>query len=132
MKQYTQADFDKFEINEYGIRVCPSGDYTRIKSFGAGCSFGYGCTFGEGCRFGAGCTFEGLRFDKQPYFIRVNNIGSRGDGCIIYNSVSGIHVRSGCWFGTRDEFIARVQSVHGGSKYAEQYITAIKLAEITF
>ena len=27
MKKYTQSDFDNFEIDDYGYRICPSGDY---------------------------------------------------------------------------------------------------------
>ena len=55
MKKYTQADFDNFEVDEYGRTICPTGDYTAIKSFGERCSFGARCSFGEGCCFGEGC-----------------------------------------------------------------------------
>ena len=44
MKKYTQADFDNFEVDEYGRKICPAGDYTAIKSFGECCSFGLGCS----------------------------------------------------------------------------------------
>ena len=40
MKKYTQSDFDNFEVDENGYKICPSGDYTQISSFGARCSFG--------------------------------------------------------------------------------------------
>ena len=40
MKKYTQADFDNFEVDEYGRKICPAGDYTAIKSFGERCIFG--------------------------------------------------------------------------------------------
>lgn len=49
MKKYTQADFDNFEVDEYGRKICPAGDYTAIKSFGERCIFGEGCRFGERC-----------------------------------------------------------------------------------
>lgn len=52
MKKYTQADFDNFEVDDYGRKICPAGDYTAIKSFGAGCHFGEWCRFGEWCSFG--------------------------------------------------------------------------------
>ena len=47
MKKYTQSDFDNFEVDENGYKICPSGDYTQISSFGEGCSFGARCSFGE-------------------------------------------------------------------------------------
>ncbi len=39
MKKYTQSDFDNFEVDKNGYKICPSGDYTQISSFGEGCSF---------------------------------------------------------------------------------------------
>ena len=57
MKKYTQEEYDNFEINEYGYKICPTGDYTDIKDFGAYCKFGAGCCFGAGCNFGVGCSF---------------------------------------------------------------------------
>ena len=42
MKKYTQSDFDNFEVDENGYKICPSGDYTQISSFGEGCRFGEG------------------------------------------------------------------------------------------
>ena len=57
MKKYTQADFDNFEVNECGRKICPTGDYTAIKDFGALCSFCARCIFGEQCIFGEWCIF---------------------------------------------------------------------------
>lgn len=51
MKKYTQTDFDNFEVDECGHKICPAGDYTAIKGFGAQCNFGAQCSFGERCRF---------------------------------------------------------------------------------
>lgn len=70
MKTYTIEDFEDFEIDEYGIKICPSGDYSQIKhfdikcsfnercSFSNGCSFTERCHFDENCSFGATCSFE--------------------------------------------------------------------------
>lgn len=73
MKKYTQADFDNFEVDEYGHKICPAGDYTAIKGFGEQCSFGAWCIFGEWCSFGKGCGFgERCCFGAQCSF---------GEGC---------------------------------------------------
>ena len=56
LNKYTQADFDSFPVVN-GIRQCPSGDYSGIKSFGEWCSFGEECSFGERCSFGEECSF---------------------------------------------------------------------------
>ena len=44
MKKYTQQEFEEIIRDEYGIKNCPTGDYTAIRSFGEGCSFGKGCS----------------------------------------------------------------------------------------
>ena len=85
MKKYTQADFDNFEVDEYGRKICPAGDYTAIKSFGEWCSFGEECSFGEGCSFGGRCSFgEGCRFGGWCRFGAGCSFGgwcSFGEGC---------------------------------------------------
>lgn len=75
MKKYTQADFDNFEVDEYGRKICPAGDYTNIKDFveycvfGTYCLFGEHCRFIEHCRFGEGCYFgDGCSFGAYCYF----------------------------------------------------------------
>ena len=65
MKKYTQSDFDNFEVDENGYKICPSGDYTQISSFGARCRFDRACIFGEGCSFGAWCRFGEASNFKQ-------------------------------------------------------------------
>lgn len=57
MKRYTQEDFILFEVDEFGRKICPAGDYTTIKDFGEWCDFGAHCIFGEHCSFGAHCRF---------------------------------------------------------------------------
>ena len=96
MKKYTQTDFDKFEVDDFGHKICPAGDYTAIKSFGAGCSFGAECRFGKWCSFGAECSFgERCRFDKQCSF---GAVCSFGEWCSFGAECS---FGAGCSFGER-------------------------------
>ena len=91
MKKYTQADFDNFEVDECGRKICPAGDYTAMKSFGEGCNFsarcrfGEECSFGERCSFGAGCRFgEGCSFGEWCRFGECCSFGERcsfGEWC---------------------------------------------------
>ena len=69
MKKYTQADFDNFEVDEYGRKICPAGDYTAMKSFGEGCRFGECCSFGERCSYENGAV-------KYGRYVAVDRIGS--------------------------------------------------------
>lgn len=81
MKKYTLEDFETFEKDEYGYTICPNGDYSEIKSFGARCRFGEQCRFGEccsfgaWCRFGEWCSFEARRVEHGTYFA-CDRIGS--------------------------------------------------------
>ena len=68
MKQYTQEEFDSFEVIS-GRKQCPPGDYSLIKIFPACCSFGESCDFGEGCSFDENCHFgEYCHFGEECSF----------------------------------------------------------------
>src|SRR3972149_1311118 len=131
LKKITQKEFDEFIINENGIKECPIGDYSKISSFAERCSFAEECSFAERCSFAEECSFENGHKAIAPFFIRINNIGSRKDGCLIFNFEDGIYVRSGCWFGTELEFVERVKKVHLGTKHEKEYLLALQLAKIT-
>ena len=105
MKKYTQVDFDNFEVDDYGHKICPAGDYTAIKSFDTECIFGVLCIFGEGCRFGERCIFgEGCIFGELCNFGEWCSFGelcSLGERCIF-----GVLCRFGerCSFGEECRF----------------------------
>ncbi len=148
MKKYTQADFDNFEVDEYGRKICPAGNYTAIKSFDNGCRFGAGCSFGEGCRFGAGCSFgegcrfgawcsfgEGCRYEngavQNGRYVAVDRIGSENRKAYFYIDDNGnMFVRAGCWFSDMAAFKERVKKVHAGTIHEKTYLAACDLAEL--
>ena len=57
MKKYTQEEFNLFPVDEYGIKNCPTGDYSLIKKIPEQCSFAEGCSFAEWCSFAERCSF---------------------------------------------------------------------------
>ena len=148
MKKYTQADFDNFEVDEYGRKICPAGDYTAIKSFsercsfGEGCSFGARCSFGEWCHFGEGCNFgewchfgEGCSYEndavKNGRYVAVDRIGSENRKAYFYIDENGnMFVRAGCWFSDMAAFKDRVKKVHAGTVHEKTYLAACDLAEM--
>ena len=154
MKKYTQTEFDNFEVDDYGRKICPAGDYTAIKDFGAlcifgegcifgaGCSFGEWCSFGEGFRFGEGCSFgEGCRFGeccsfendavKNGRYVAVDRIGSENRKAYFYIDDNGnMFVRAGCWFSDMAAFKERVKEVHAGTIHEKTYLAACDLAEL--
>ena len=142
---YTQEEFDNLPIID-GIKQCPTGDYSIIRSFAKGCSFAERCSFAKGCSFGEWCSFaEGCRFAKgcrfeNDYeaknnmpFIQGGYLGSRNATLYIYNFKQGIYVRAGCWFGTIEEFKERICKVYDNeNKYHKQYALMIQLAQVSF
>lgn len=96
----TMEDVKNFEKDEYGSRICPSGDYTLIKDFDEKCIFGEDCRFGEGCRFDKACHFgEHCSFGKNCYFDKFCGFGL---GCS-FGELCGFGERCrfgwGCSFG---------------------------------
>lgn len=130
MKKYTQADFDNFEVDEYGRKICPAGDYTAIKGFGERCSFGEQCSFGEGCNFSEVCSYENGAV-KNGRYVAVDRIGSENRKAYFYIDDNGnMFVRAGCWFSDMAAFKERVKKVHAGTIHEKTYLAACDLAEL--
>ena len=130
MKKYTQADFDSFEVDEYGRKICPAGDYTAIKGFGAQCSFGEQCIFGALCIFGEGCSYENGTV-KNGRYVAVDRIDSENRKAYFYIDENGnMFVRAGCWFSDMAAFKERVKKVHAGTIHEKTYLAACDLAEL--
>lgn len=132
MKVYTIDDLEKFERDDFGRLVCPTGDYTQIKVFGEYCVFGEGCRFGEYCIFGEYCNFgECCRFENIveviDRVIKIDRIGSRNGCTYFFKTLSEIYVRCGCFFGTLEEFEEQVNETHeDNEQYRKEYLEAIR------
>ena len=132
MKKVTQEMFDTF-IVICGIKQCPTGDYSKIKSFGESCSFWESCRFGESCSFVESCSFENghvTATNLQPFY-KFSGFSSRQmSETYIFNCVDGIFVRCGCFFGTIDAFKIRVIEEKGEDngylKIVDLYVNEIK------
>ena len=124
MKRYTQTDFDNFEVDEYGRKICPAGDYTAIESFGARCSFGERCSFGKRCSYENGAV-------KNGRYVAVDRIGRENRKAYFYIDENGnMFVRAGCWFSDMTAFKERVKKVHAGTIHEKTYLAACELAEL--
>lgn len=124
MKKYTQADFDIFEVDKFGRKICPAGDYTAIKDFGAL------CIFGERCGFGTQCSYENGTV-KNGRYVAVDRIGSENRRTYFYIDDNGnMFVRAGCWFSDMAAFKERVKKVHAGTIHEKTYLAACDLAEL--
>lgn len=124
MKKYTQADFDTFEVDKVGRKICPTGDYTAIKGFGEQCIFGEWCYFIEVCSYENGAV-------KNGRYVAVDRIGSENRKAYFYIDDNGnMFVRAGCWFSDMAAFKERVKKVHTGTIHEKTYLAACDLAEL--
>jgi hypothetical protein len=114
MEEYTQADFDAFEVID-GIKQCPSGDCSDIQIFGERCSFGEDCSFGEECSFEG----KGEYIGDYPFLAFVG-FGSRiGSKVYFFNLQDGIYVRCGCWLSNIAGFRERVKEKNADAMYLD-------------
>ena len=119
MKKYTEKDLKTFKRNEQGWLICPSGDYTEIRTFPEKCAFGSWCDFGEGC------SHEGL---TNSIYVAVDRIGSELRKTYFFKAEEGYFVRAGCFFGTIDEFKEQVHKTRRGTIHETTYRMACELA----
>lgn len=88
MKTYTQADFDTFEVDKFGRKICPTGDYTAIKDFVEYCVFGTYCLFGAQCRF-----IEHIQAATDA--LRSLLQGAGMNGAVVETALASF--KKGCW-----------------------------------
>lgn len=133
LKKYTQEEFDAFPVVD-GWKMCPTGDYSLIKSFGNGCnfsewcSFGKGCSFGKWCRFSERCSFGNgciCEFGKFQKLATVGGFGSESRTTYFFLLDDGnVSVRCGCFAGTLEAWENKVKETHGDSAFAKSYLLA--------
>lgn len=124
MKKYTQAEFDAIPVDEFGIKHCPTGDYTEIRRFGECCSFGAHCSFGAGCN---------CEFGQFVSMLCAGGFGSCGRTTYFFLLADArICVRCGCFAGTLDEWAAKVKQTHGDSQIAQAYLLLIPAIKAQF
>ena len=65
-------------------------------------------------------------------YTAISNVGSRNDTLHLFNTNAGIFVKTGCFSGTVDKFMAKVEASHGKTRYAQDYAAAIAFAKQYF
>jgi len=73
----------------------------------------------------SGADLSGAKLVGKRPIIQIGPIGSRSDYLVAYMTDAGIHIKAGCFFGTRDEFIAAVAAEHGDNEHGREYTAAI-------
>ena len=76
-----------------------------------------------------GANLGGKKLAGKRPFIQVGPIGSRQDYLLAFVTDSGVMIRAGCFFDTRDQFETAVRSEHGDNEHAQEYLAALVLID---
>ena len=77
---------------------------------------------------GANLDGAGKLIGDRP-IIQISPIGSRSDFLTAYITDNGIFLKTGCFFGTIENFKTALQNTHGNNTHAEEYTAALTLIE---
>ena len=77
---------------------------------------------------GADLRGAGKLIGDRP-IIQISPIGSRSDYLTAYITDNGIFLKTGCFFGTIENFKTALQNTHGDNTHAEEYTAALALIE---
>jgi len=65
----------------------------------------------------------------QRPIIQISPIGSRSDYLTAYITDNGLFLKTGCFFGTIENFKSAIKNTHGDNAHAEEYTAALTLIE---
>ena len=88
----------------------------------------YGADLRSANLYGADLGDAGKLTGDRPFF-QVGPIGSRQDVLAAFQTEKGVFLRAGCFFGTVEEFNAKLQDEHGDNTHAVEYRAALVLIE---
>ena len=66
---------------------------------------------------------------KIKHYLCIGPTGSRSTYLQIYNTNKGIYIRTGCFFGTIEQFRSENDSTHNGRRHGDNYRSAIAFIE---
>ena len=72
---------------------------------------------------------DGAYLDGERPVFQVGPVGSRCAYLVSFLTNVGIKIKAGCFFGSRDEFAAKVDKEHGDSIHGEEYRAALVLID---
>ncbi len=83
---------------------------------------------------GAGLTGAKIKDDYELSGARpalfIGPIGSESRTITAWITADGLRIEAGCFFGTRDEFTARLAKTHGSNGHAQEYTAALVLIDM--
>ena len=111
--------------------VLYSGEHVDVKeaveaAVKAGANLG-GANLG-GANLG-GADLRGKKLVGDRPFLQIGPIGSRSDYLQAFITDTGVMIRAGCFFDTRDQFELAIAETHGMNNHGTEYLAALALID---
>jgi len=78
----------------------------------------------------SGAYLRGKKLIGDRPIFQVGPIGSESRCFFAFLTDAGLMLHAGCFFGTRDEFLAKLEARHGDNAHAEEYRAALLLIDV--
>lgn len=72
---------------------------------------------------------DGINLIGERPLLTISPIGLRADAMCVYLTDVGMRIRTGCFFGTREGFVAKMAEEHGGGAHDAECRAALALAD---
>ena len=78
----------------------------------------------------SGAKVNGLELVGARPFMAIGPIGSELRTISVWLTAEGLRIQAGCFFGSRDEFVAKLAQTHGDNEHAQEYTAALVLIDM--
>ena len=103
--------------------------YGDARVYGDAWVYGNARVYGNAWVYGDARVYGNAEVNKKEHILTIGPIGSRNDITTFFRTKNNlIKVKCGCFTGTIDEFLAKVELTHKDSKHAKVYKIATELA----
>ena len=77
----------------------------------------------------SGAYLSGKKLVGARPFFSIGPIGSRSDNLLAFITDSGVMIRAGCFFDTREKFELELAATHRDNQHAQEYLAALALID---
>ena len=74
-----------------------------------------------------GANLDGKKLVGERPILMISPIGSRSDYLTAYMTDAGVYLRTGCFFGSVEDFAEKCIKTHGDNEHAQEYAAALEL-----
>ena len=102
--------------------------YGDARIYGDAMVYGDAKIYGNAMVYGDAKIYGNADIKKVTHILMIGPIGSRNDTTFFRTKENIIKVKCGCFYGTIDEFLVKVEITHGNNKYGQVYRLAAEFA----